>query len=155
MTQNKLRILVVHGPNLNLFGRREQNLYDSVTLDDINNRLVEIGNELDADLECFQSNVEGHLIDTIQKCMDGSFQGILINPAAYGHTSIALRDALKAVALPFVEVHQSNVYAREEFRHRTFLSDFAAGVVVGFGANSYYLGLRGLIEAINRKNSAR
>lgn len=141
-----MRILVMHGPNLNLLGSREPAVYGTATLDDINGVLQQLAKNLSVDVEMFQSNSEGELINAVQAAAASGFDGILINPAAYGHTSIALRDALSAVALPFVEVHITNTFAREEFRHKTYLSDIASGVVIGFGTRSYMLGLRGLVE---------
>lgn len=145
-----MRIQVLNGPNLNLLGRRESAHYGSLTLRDICEELETLAQELDVQVEFAQTNSEGVLVELVQRTID-KFDGILINPAAYGHTSIALRDALLAVALPFVEVHISNVYAREPFRQKTYLSDIASGVVVGFGADSYLLGLRGLVEIIRRR----
>ncbi len=139
-----MNVLVVHGPNLNLLGTREPGTYGADSLDAIETRLRSLAGELGVALECFQSNHEGALVDRIQQAR-GWADGILINPAAYTHTSVALRDALLAVTVPFVEVHLSNVYAREPFRHRSLLADRAAGVVMGFGAESYLLGLRGLV----------
>lgn len=143
-------IQVITGPNLNLLGTREPGIYGSETLDSIVARCKLLANELGCDLEAFQSNHEGELVTKIQECAAIKCDGILINPAAYGHTSIAMRDAFQAVGIPFVEVHLSNVHAREEFRRRSMLSDIAAGLVIGFGADSYLLGLRGLIDKIKR-----
>lgn len=147
-------VLVINGPNLNLLGKREADIYGSTSLSEINVALTELGKELGLSVTCYQSNIEGELVERIQQCMGGEVDGILINPAAYGHTSIALRDALKAVALPFVEVHMSNIHAREEFRHKTYLSDCASGVIVGFGVDSYLLGLRGLANALSRNQAS-
>jgi 3-dehydroquinate dehydratase-2 len=148
---SRKRVLVINGPNLNLLGRREADIYGATSLSEINVALVQLGEELNLDIVAYQSNIEGELVEKIQKCMgEEKFDGILINPAAYGHTSVAIRDALKAVALPFVEVHMSNIHAREEFRHKTYLSDFASGIVVGFGVNSYLLGLRGLADCLKK-----
>ena len=146
----KHRVLVINGPNLNLLGKREADIYGASSLSEINVALTKLGKELGLEVTTYQSNIEGELVEKIHECMGGKFDGVLINPAAYGHTSIALRDALKAVALPFVEVHMSNIHAREEFRHKTYLSDFASGVVVGFGVDSYLLGLRGLANQLTR-----
>jgi 3-dehydroquinate dehydratase-2 len=143
----KLRVLVVHGPNLNLLGTRETSIYGGMTLEGINESLRSLASELSIEIDFFQSNIEGELVGKLQMAREHGFDAILINPAAYGHTSIALRDALLAVGLPFVEVHLSNIYAREEFRHHTYLSDIARGVIVGLGPNSYLLGLRALSEA--------
>ena len=142
-----MKILVIHGPNLNLLGRRENSIYGTATLESIEERLGLIANELGVDLECYQSNREGELVERIHAAVD-QVDGILVNPAAYTHTSIALRDAFLAVEIPFVEVHLSNVHAREEFRHKSLLADCAIGSVVGFGASSYSLGLRALVGTL-------
>ena len=138
-------LLIINGPNLNLVGRREPTIYGSQTLEDIQEQLLTDAIELDARLKFFQSNSEGEMIDCIQKSAS-SIDGILINAGAYTHTSIALRDALLGVAIPYVEVHLSNIYSREEFRHKSFLSDKAMGLVSGFGANSYQLALQGIVS---------
>jgi 3-dehydroquinate dehydratase-2 len=143
-----LKILVLHGPNLNLLGQRETSIYGRATLQSITESLDRLGAELGASLAHFQSNHEGELVDKIQSAMD-QFDGILVNPAAYTHTSIALRDAFSAVQLPFVEVHLSNIHAREDFRQKSLLSDLAVGSVVGFGPSSYFLGLRALVETLS------
>jgi 3-dehydroquinate dehydratase-2 len=148
-----LFIQVITGPNLNLLGTREPSIYGSETLADIIVRCRALAKELGADLDDFQSNHEGELVEKIQQCMGIKCDGILINPAAYGHTSIAMRDAFQAVRIPFVEVHLSNVHAREEFRRHSMLSDVASGIVIGFGADSYLLGLRGLIDKIQRQSA--
>jgi 3-dehydroquinate dehydratase-2 len=148
-----LFIQVITGPNLNLLGTREPSIYGSETLADIIVRCRALAKELGADLDDFQSNHEGELVEKIQQCMGIKCDGILINPAAYGHTSIAMRDAFQAVRIPFVEVHLSNVHAREEFRRHSMLSDLASGIVIGFGADSYLLGLRGLIDKIQRQSA--
>ncbi len=144
-------IQVITGPNLNLLGTREPGIYGSETLADIIIRCRVLAKELGADLDDFQSNHEGELVEKIQHCAGIKCDGILINPAAYGHTSIAMRDAFQAVQIPFVEVHISNVHAREEFRRRSMLSDIASGIVMGFGPDSYLLGLRGLIDKVRLK----
>jgi 3-dehydroquinate dehydratase II len=130
-------LLVLHGPNLNLLGAREPALYGHATLDDIDRDLARIAAEGGATLQAFQSNHEGALVDRIQAARADGTDFIVINPAALTHTSVALRDALTGVAIPFVEVHLSNVHRREEFRHRSFLSDVAVGVVCGLGASGY------------------
>jgi len=140
-----MRLLVLHGPNLNLLGHREPGLYGSRSLDQINAALAARAQALGAELDCFQSNHEGALVDRIQAAR-GQCEGLLINAGAYTHTSIALRDALLAVAIPFVEVHLSNVHAREPFRHHSYLADKALGVICGFGPASYSLALEGLVE---------
>ena len=142
-------LLLINGPNLNLVGKREPSIYGSQTLEDIQEELLTLAIELDAKLKFFQSNSEGEMIDCIQKSV-GSIDGILINAGAYTHTSIALRDALLGVAIPYVEVHLSNIYSREEFRHKSFLSDKALGLVCGFGANSYQLALEGIVSYLKR-----
>lgn len=130
-------ILVLHGPNLNLLGSREPDVYGRVTLDEINERLMSLARESGANLFCFQSNSEAALIERIHQAQNDGTQFIIINPAAYTHTSVALRDALAAVAIPFIEVHLSNVYAREAFRKDSFFSDIAVGVISGLGASGY------------------
>ena len=142
-------LLLINGPNLNLVGKREPTIYGSKTLEDIQYELLTSASELDTNLEFFQSNSEGEMIDCIQKSA-GYIDGILINAGAYTHTSIALRDALLGVAIPYVEVHLSNVHSREEFRYKSFLSDKALGLVSGFGANSYQLALQGMVFYLKR-----
>ena len=142
-------LLLVNGPNLNLVGKREPSIYGSQTLEDIQEELLILANELDAKLKFFQSNSEGEMIDCIQNSV-GSIEGILINAGAYTHTSIALRDALLGVAIPYVEVHLSNIYSREEFRHQSFLSDKALGLVCGFGSISYQLALQGIVNYLRQ-----
>ena len=134
-------VLVLHGPNLNLLGRREPKHYGLATLDDINHALVSRGEAAGAHVETFQHNHEGALIDRLHEAARDHVDFIIINPAAYTHTSIALRDALAATAIPFVEVHLSNIYARESFRHHSYFSDLAVGVVSGLGAHGYELAL--------------
>jgi 3-dehydroquinate dehydratase-2 len=140
-----MKILVLHGPNLNLLGTREPDVYGSMTLDDINNKLIALGRELEADVTCAQSNHEGALIDALQDARAWA-NGVVFNPGAYTHTSIALRDAISAIQIPVVEVHLSNVYAREEFRHVSMISAVCKGKITGFGWKSYMLGLRSLVE---------
>lgn len=140
-----MKILVLHGPNLNLLGTREPDVYGSMTLDDINNKLVELGKELGAEIKCLQSNHEGALIDALHEARTWA-NGIVFNPGGYTHTSVALRDAILAIQIPVVEVHISNVYAREEFRHKSLLSGVCKGKISGFGWRSYALGLRALVE---------
>lgn len=147
-----MRIAVVHGPNLNLLGTREPGVYGRVTLAEIDAALLRLGAELGAEVACFQSNHEGALVDHVQGQAAG-VDGFVVNAAAYTHTSVALADALAGVARPYVEVHLSNVFSRERFRHRSFLAAGALGVVSGFGADSYLLGLRALVEHLKRRSA--
>ncbi|MBS0497614.1 MAG: type II 3-dehydroquinate dehydratase [Gammaproteobacteria bacterium] len=134
-------ILIMHGPNLNLLGVREPDIYGAVTLQDINRNLSKLTENKGIRLDFFQNNAESALIDRIQQTMHDGTDFIIINPAAYTHTSVAMRDALAAVKLPFIEVHLSNVYAREPFRQRSYFSDLAVGVISGLGAKGYELAL--------------
>lgn len=138
-----MRIAVIHGPNLRLLGKREPEVYGSDTLEDIDGRIREVAGELGVEVEFFQSNSEGDILDFLEAAAE-RVEGFLVNPGGLTHTSVSLRDGLVAVDRPFVEVHLSNTAAREEFRHRSYLSPVAVGVVAGFGAQSYLLGLRGL-----------
>ena len=140
----RARILVVHGPNLNLLGTREPDIYGHETLAEIDAGLLELAGKLDCALESFQSNHEGEIIDRIQQGM-GNLEGILINPGGLTHSSVSLRDALGATGLPVVEVHISNVFAREPFRHHSFVSGIALGVISGLGARGYAVGLEALV----------
>lgn len=149
MPVKKLSIQVVHGPNLNLLGSRETSVYGKITLDSINAALEKQAAAENAVLDFFQSNHEGEIIDCLQCAVQSD--GVLINPAALTHTSVGLRDALLAIAKPVVEVHLSNVFAREEFRHHSYISGIAVGVVTGFGAQSYELGLKALITHLRKK----
>jgi len=142
-----MRILVASGPNLQLLGTREPERYGSTTLEEIHARLRALGGELGVSVECMQTNHEGVLLDAIAAAR-GVYAGIVINAGGWTHTSVALRDALLASSIPFVEVHLSNVAAREPFRHVSYLSDVASGVVFGFGSESYALGLRGLVARL-------
>jgi len=132
-------ILVIHGPNLNLLGTREPEVYGSDTLADINQDLTSMARQKGVALQTFQSNSEGDIVNCIQQAMNEKVEFVIINPGAYTHTSIAIRDAFLATRLPFIEVHLSNVYAREDFRKHSYLSDIAVGVISGFGINSYRL----------------
>jgi len=147
-----VKVAAVHGPNLNLLGRREPTVYGSHTLADVDAVLAAEAQALGATVECHQSNHEGELVDIIQRAA-GHVDGFVVNAGAYTHTSIALRDALAAVARPYVEVHISNVFARERFRHRSYLAGNAVGVISGFGVNSYRLGLRALVEHLREKET--
>jgi len=147
-----VNIAVVHGPNLRLLGRREPEVYGTDTLADVNARLAAEASSLGVQLEFHQSNHEGELLDYLEDAAP-RVEGFLVNPGAFTHTSVALRDALVGVARPFVEVHLSNTAAREPFRRHSYLSDVAAGVVFGFGVESYVLGLRGLVSRISKQNT--
>lgn len=145
-----MNILVVNGPNLNFLGTREPGLYGSSTLEEINSQILSFAGSYrkDISVDFFQSNSEGEIVDRIHGAF-GKYDGIVINPAAYTHTSIAIRDAITAVNLPVVEVHISNIYKREEFRHMSYVSDVSLGVVSGFGVNSYILGFKGLVDHLS------
>ncbi len=149
MTAGTVKILVIHGPNLNMLGRRETGVYGNATLDEINSAIRVLAKELGAEVSFFQSNSEGKLIDTIHEA-SGAYHALLINPGGYTHSSVALRDAIASVSIPAVEVHMSNIYGREEFRHYSFISPVAAGQISGFGVNSYLLGLRAAVEIIRK-----
>jgi len=145
-----IKILVLHGPNLNLLGVREKDLYGELGLEEINQRIRSLATEEGIEVTFQQSNSEGELVEYIQGALNG-FNGLLINPAAYTHTSIALRDAIQGIRIPTVEVHLSNIHAREEFRHRSYISGVAIGQISGFGVDSYLFGLRGLINHLKKK----
>ncbi|KAB0239448.1 type II 3-dehydroquinate dehydratase [Microcystis aeruginosa EAWAG127a] len=149
---NKLSILVLHGPNLNLLGKREPNLYGNVNLETINQFLSEEATRLGVNLTAYQSNQEGQLVDWIQQAW-GQQHGILINAGAYTHTSIAIRDALLGTKMACVEVHLSNIYKRESFRHHSYIADIAIGQISGFGAESYRLGLWALVDYLQKNRS--
>ncbi len=139
------QILVLHGPNLNLLGTREPERYGTLTLEEINQKMGNLAKKAGYEIVTFQSNAEGALVDRIQSA-HGRYAAIVINAAAYTHTSVAIRDALLAVELPAVEVHLSNIYQRESFRHHSYLADIVIGQVTGFGVQSYLLGLQGAID---------
>jgi 3-dehydroquinate dehydratase-2 len=143
------RVLVIHGPNLNLLGEREPEVYGRTRLRDIDRELKRLGRELGLVVDSFQSNSEGAIVDRIQKALNRS-DLILVNPGAYTHTSIAIRDALAAIAVPVIEVHLSNVYRRESFRHHSTIADLAVGRIMGFGAEGYYLALRAAARLLSR-----
>jgi 3-dehydroquinate dehydratase-2 len=140
------KILVLHGPNLNLLGSREPEHYGRVRLEDINKHLEKLAEADNHDLDCRQSNAESELVDWIQQAPDKTVDFIIINPAAFTHTSIAMRDALSAVKIPFIEVHLSNVHAREPFRRQSYFSDLAVGVIAGLGASGYEYAYRAIVS---------
>lgn len=141
------KILVIHGPNLNMLGKREPEIYGHQTLDEINARLKSQANERGLQVEAVQTNHEGEIVDQIQQAA-GTFDGVLINPAAYTHTSIAIRDALAMLTLPVVEIHLSNIYKRESFRHKSLMSDVVTAQISGFGSHGYLLALEGLAQML-------
>ncbi|HAT8178636.1 TPA: type II 3-dehydroquinate dehydratase [Legionella pneumophila] len=142
------KILVLHGPNLNLLGSREPSIYGHTSLTQINSHLIQEADNAGIQLSCFQSNAEAELIHAIHQAKIDKINYIIINPAAYTHTSIALRDALSAVAIPFIEVHLSNIFSRETFRHHSYFSDIAVGVISGLGAQGYLLALQAIIKEL-------
>ena len=146
----KASILVIQGPNLNLLGTREPDVYGKTTLEDIHQKLGELAKAQSVDLNTFQSNHEGELIDRIQKAKQDGVDFIIINPGAFTHTSVALRDVLAGVAIPFVEIHLSNIHQREEFRKHSYLSDIATGVICGLGAIGYELALQAAIARLQK-----
>ncbi len=146
-----IRIAVIHGPNLSLLGKREPDIYGSSTLGDVESELRSLASELKVEVEFFQSNHEGRILDFLEE-VEARVQGILINPGGLTHTSVALRDGLVGIGLPVVEVHLSNPLAREPFRHRSFVAPVALGTVAGFGKTSYVLGLRGLVANLRRSS---
>lgn len=152
--EQTMKILVIHGPNLNLLGRREPDLYGSATLAEIDGELKTLGESLGAAVTAHQSNDEGTIIKWIQEA-PGAFQAILINPAAFTHTSVAIRDAIAATGLPSVEVHLSNIYSRESFRHHSFIAPVASGQISGFGKESYLLGLRAVVALVSQPQGPR
>ena len=149
---SEFSILILHGPNLNLLGLREPEIYGSTTLSQINKTLKLNGERLQAKITCLQSNHEGVLVDAIHDARE-KHQGIIINAGAYTHTSVAIRDALAGVQIPTVEVHLSNIYTREEFRHHSYIAPVAIGQISGFGADSYNLGLEALVNYLKQNSS--
>ena len=149
-----MKIKVIHGPNLNMLGIREVQIYGPMKLEDINKNMEMFAKQNGFEIEFFQSNHEGDIVDAIQESLTDGTNGIIINPAAYTHTSIAIRDAIRAVSLPVVEVHLSNIAAREEFRHKSMISDIVAGTITGFGPFSYHLGLISMIQILNELKQA-
>ena len=149
-TDNMAKILAIHGPNLNMLGSREPEVYGSDTLASIDQALAQSAKQQNIELDTFQSNIEGEMVNRIQQAISDQTCFIIINPAAFTHTSVAIRDALLASNLPFIEVHLSNVYAREDFRKHSYLSDIAIGVISGFGKHSYLLALQAAAEQCNQ-----
>ena len=149
-----MKITVIQGPNLNMLGTREQNIYGGMKLEQIHKQMQEAATQNGFEIDFFQSNLEGEIIDKIQECL-GDADGIIINPAAYTHTSIAIRDALSAVQLPAIEVHISNIARREEFRKKSLISDVVAGTITGFGPFSYHLALLAMMQILNEIKMAR
>ena len=147
----KYSILIVNGPNLNMLGVREPEIYGHETLKDLEKMLQNVADELDVKIEFYQSNHEGDIVDTIQQSYK-KVDFVLLNAGAYTHTSVAIRDALAGIDMPFYEIHISNVHKREEFRHHSFLSDVAVGVIVGFGLDGYEFALRGAVRYLDRKH---
>ncbi len=142
-----MKILVINGPNLNLLGKREPDIYGSLSLEDINRRIAALAAELGVEVSFFQSNHEGELVQKIQEAM-GVFQAIVINPGAYTHTSVALRDAISSTGIPTIETHISNIYKREEFRKHSYISGVAVGQIAGFGPDSYLLAVRAAVAHV-------
>jgi 3-dehydroquinate dehydratase-2 len=149
-----IKILVIHGPNLDLLGQREPGVYGSVTIRQINEHLKKVAKVNKVTIKFFQSNHEGEIVSKIGRA-EGVYQAIVMNPAAYTHTSVAIRDAVSAVNVPVIEVHLSNIYAREEFRHQSLIAPVAKGQISGFGAKSYELGLLAALDALQDKKSNR
>ncbi|MDR3345959.1 MAG: type II 3-dehydroquinate dehydratase [Campylobacteraceae bacterium] len=154
-----MKIVVIQGPNLNMLGHREQSIYGAMKLEDIHAQMQNVAKQNNFDIEFFQSNFEGEIIDKLQECL-GDANGVIINPAAYSHTSVAIRDAISAINIPVVEVHISNIYRREEFRQKSLTAPVCAGQIAGFGPFGYHLALMAImqmlaeIEAIKKKSEA-
>ena len=154
-----MKVVVIQGPNLNMLGIREQHIYGPMKLEEIHQQMKNFADQNGVEIEFFQSNLEGELVDRIQECL-GEADGIIINPAAYTHTSIAIRDAISAVQIPTVEVHISNIYAREEFRKKSLIAPVCAGQIAGFGPFSYHLAMIAITQIMNelkimRENSKK
>lgn len=149
-----MKIVVIQGPNLNMLGVREQQIYGPMKLEDIHTQMREFAKQNNVEIEFFQSNLEGEIVDKIQECY-GDAQGIIINPAAYTHTSIAIRDAISAVAIPTIEVHISNIHRREEFRKENMIAAVCASSIVGFGAFGYHLAMIGMLQIMNEIQAAK
>ncbi|WP_394909061.1 type II 3-dehydroquinate dehydratase [uncultured Helicobacter sp.] len=144
-----MKILVIQGPNLNILGHREPHIYGNVTLEQIHTNLQAQAKQHSADIEFFQSNFEGEIIDKLQECIGGEYDGVIINPAAYSHTSIAIADSIASCGVPVIEVHISNIHAREDFRAKSYTGRVCAGVITGFGVFGYHLGLIALLQILS------
>lgn len=140
-----MKIMVIQGPNINMLGKRERKIYGVMTMNDIHEQMKAVADQAGVGIEFFQSNFEGEIVDKIQECL-GEFDGIIINPAAYTHTSIAIRDAIASVGLPVLEVHISNIYQREEFRHKSLIAPVCSGHIAGFGPIGYHLAMIGMLQ---------
>jgi len=149
-----MKVVVIQGPNLNMLGVREQNIYGPMKLEQIHAQMKEFGESNGVEVEFFQSNLEGEIVDKIQECY-GEAEGIIINPAAYTHTSIAIRDAISAVSIPTIEVHISNIHRREEFRKTNMIAPVCASSIVGFGAFGYHLAMMGVLQIMNEVKAAQ
>ncbi|WP_456323592.1 type II 3-dehydroquinate dehydratase [Hydrogenimonas sp.] len=149
-----MKIMVIQGPNLNMLGVREQNVYGPMKLEQIHEQMRAFAEQNGVDIEFFQSNLEGEIVDKVQECL-GDADGIIINPAAYTHTSIAIRDAISAVALPAIEVHISNIHAREKFRQKSLIAPVCAGQITGFGPFGYHMAMVGMIQILNEVKAMR
>lgn len=149
-----MKIVVIQGPNLNILGHREKNIYGGMKLEDIHHNMEKVAKQNNIEIEFYQSNLEGEIIDKIQECL-GETDGIIINPAAYSHTSIAIRDAISAVQLPVIEVHISNIARREEFRHTSLISAVCAGVITGFGPFGYHLATIAMTQMLNEMKAMK
>ncbi len=143
-----MKVVVIQGPNLNMLGIREQNIYGPMKLEDIHSQMEGYAKQSDTEVEFFQSNLEGEIVDKIQECIDDA-NGLIINPAAYSHTSIAIRDAIRAIQIPTIEVHISNIYAREEFRQKSLVAPVCAGQITGFGPFSYHLAMVAMTQILS------
>lgn len=150
----KFKVMVIQGPNINMLGTRETSIYGVMKMEDIHNQMKIFAEQNDVDIEFFQSNLEGELVDKIQECY-GDADGIIINPAAYTHSSIAIRDALSAVSLPAIEVHISNIHRREEFRQKSMISPVTAGQIVGFGPVGYHLAMIAMLQIFEQIKAVR
>jgi 3-dehydroquinate dehydratase-2 len=149
-----MKVVVIQGPNLNMLGHREQNIYGPMKLEDIHKQMEGFAEQNGMEIEFFQSNLEGEIIDRLQECM-GEASGIIINPAGYTHTSIAIRDAIAAIQIPTIEVHISNIHAREEFRQKSIIAPVCAGQISGFGPFSYHMAMVGIVQIINEVKAMR